>query len=255
MIDSHAHLNDEKFSLDLEEVLARARLAGVKAVINVGYDLESSKRAVELAEEHLDLYAVVGVHPHDAQTCTPAILDHIRQLLEHPKVVAIGETGLDYYYDNSPREIQRAVFRDHLSLAREVKKPVVIHSREAAQDTLQIVQDYPDVSCLLHCYSGSWEMAQEYKKLGHYFSFGGPITFSNAHKLRAVAAKIPLKRVMLETDCPYLTPHPHRGKRNEPAYLVHTAEKLASIHGVDVEDVVSITEDNTRRFFAMNEGG
>ncbi|NLJ74713.1 MAG: TatD family hydrolase [Firmicutes bacterium] len=255
MIDSHAHLNDEKFSLDLEEVLARARLAGVKAVINVGYDLESSKRAVELAEEHLDLYAVVGVHPHDAQTCTPAILDHIRQLLEHPKVVAIGETGLDYYYDNSPREIQRAVFRDHLSLAREVKKPVVIHSREAAQDTLQIVQDYPDVSCLLHCYSGSWEMAQEYKKLGHYFSFGGPITFSNAHKLRAVAAKIPLERVMLETDCPYLTPHPHRGKRNEPAYLVHTAEKLASIHGVDVEDVVSITEDNTRRFFAMNEGG
>lgn len=255
MIDSHAHLNDEKFSLDLEEVLARARLAGVKAVINVGYDLESSKRAVELAEEHLDLYAVVGVHPHDAQTCTPAILDHIRQLLEHPKVVAIGETGLDYYYDNSPREIQRAVFRDQLSLAREVKKPVVIHSREAAQDTLQIVQDYPDVSCLLHCYSGSWEMAQEYKKLGHYFSFGGPITFSNAHKLRAVAAKIPLERVMLETDCPYLTPHPHRGKRNEPAYLVHTAEKLASIHGVDVEDVVSITEDNTRRFFAMNEGG
>lgn len=255
MIDSHAHLNDKKFSLDLEEVLARARLAGVKAVINVGYDLESSKRAVELAEEHLDLYAVVGVHPHDAQTCTPAILDHIRQLLEHPKVVAIGETGLDYYYDNSPREIQRAVFRDHLSLAREVKKPVVIHSREAAQDTLQIVQDYPDVSCLLHCYSGSWEMAQEYKKLGHYFSFGGPITFSNAHKLRAVAAKIPLERVMLETDCPYLTPHPHRGKRNEPAYLVHTAEKLASIHGVDVEDVVSITEDNTRRFFAMNEGG
>ena len=255
MIDSHAHLNDEKFAVDLEDVLDRARSAGIKAIINVGYDLESSKRAVELGDKYPDLYAVVGIHPHDAQTCTPETLDHIQHLLNHSKVVAIGETGLDYYYDNSPREIQRAVFRQHLSLAREVGKPVVIHSREAAQDTLQIVKDYPDVPCLLHCYSGSWEMAQEYEKLGHYFSFGGPITFSNADKLRGVVEKIPLKRVMLETDCPYLTPHPHRGKRNEPAYLIHIAEKLASIHGVSFDDVVSMTEDNTRRFFGLIEGG
>lgn len=251
MIDSHAHLNDPAFAEDLPAVVARAKDAGVRTIINVGYDLASSKKAVELAGLYPELWAVVGVHPHDAKTWTPVVKDEITKLCENQKVLALGEIGLDYYYDHSPREKQQEVFRKQLALARELKRSVVIHSREATQDTLEIIREYPDVACLLHCYSGSWETAQVYAELGHFFSFGGPITFQNANRLREVVRKIPLELVLLETDCPYLTPHPHRGKRNEPAYLTFTAEKLAAIHGREVGEIARITEENTRRFFSL----
>ncbi|HPT82662.1 MAG TPA: TatD family hydrolase [Limnochordia bacterium] len=251
MIDSHAHLNDPRFQSDLPEVVARAQEAGVRHIVNVGYDLASSQLAVELAERFPGLWAVVGLHPHDARLWDDQLRSQLKDLAGHPKVLAIGETGLDYYYDNSPRETQREVFRRQLSLAEELDLPCVIHSREAAQDTLEIMREYPQVRCLLHCYSGSLEMADLYLELGCYFSFGGPITFQNANRLRTVAAGIPLERILLETDCPYLTPHPHRGKRNEPAYLGLIAEKLGEIHGVSVEEVARITAANTRQFFRM----
>lgn len=251
MIDSHAHLNDSAFAQDVAEVVARAQEAGVHSIINVGYDFESAKRAVELAEEYPGLWAVVGIHPHDAKTWTEQIDEWLREMALHQKVLAIGEIGLDYYYDHSPRDEQRQVFRKQMALAHDVNLPVVIHSREAAKDTLEIVQEFPENSCLLHCYSGSLEMAEIYEKLDCYFSFGGPITFQNAHKLRDVVARIPLERILLETDCPYLTPHPHRGKRNEPAHLGLVAEKLAEIHKRSLGEIVKITEENTRRFFRL----
>lgn len=253
MIDSHAHLNDPRFASDVAEVVQRAQANGVKGIINVGYDLESSRQAVQLAEEFPSLYAVIGVHPHDAKTWTDEIEEELRKLSAHRKVVAIGETGLDYHYDNSPRDVQQEVFRKQLALAQELGLPAVIHSREAAQDTLEIIKEFPDVRCVLHCYSGSWEMAQEYLKLGHFFSVGGPITFKNAHKLRGVISQIPLSSMFLETDCPYLTPVPHRGKRNEPAYLGLISEQLAELHGMTAVEVSQITEDNTRRFFRITE--
>ncbi len=251
MIDSHAHLNDPAFTDDLEQVILQASEAGVDEIINVGYDLESSSYGIELAERFDRLWAVVGLHPHDAKTWTSQTEDALRKMVKHPKVLAIGETGLDFHYDNSPRNDQREVFRQQLALAREVDLPAVIHSRDAAQETLEIIKEYSDVPCLLHCYSGSFEMAEEYIKLGCYFSFGGPITFKNANRLRNVVARMPLERVLIETDCPYLTPHPHRGKRNEPAYLLYTAEKLAEISGHTLEEIARITEENTRKFFRL----
>lgn len=253
LIDSHAHLNDPRFAKDLPEVVSRAKQAGVDTIINVGYDLSSSLSAVKLAERYQGLWAVVGVHPHDAKSWTTELRDSLKELAQHEKVLAIGETGLDYHYDNSPRDEQRYVFREQLKLAEELNLPVVIHSREATQDTLEILEEYPNLSCLLHCYSGSLETAKIYEKMGHYVSFGGPITFRNAHKLRKVVAGIPLERIMLETDCPYLTPHPHRGKRNEPAHLVLVAEKLAEIHDCSLEDIVQQTVRNTREFFRIGD--
>lgn len=251
MIDSHAHLNDRAYQNDVADVIARAEAAGVDAIINVGYDLASSRKAVDLAERFPGLWAVVGLHPHDAKDWTEELGDSLRELTKHPKVLALGEAGLDYHYDHSPRDVQRSVFREQLALARELKLPLVIHSREATKDTLDLVGEYPDVPCLLHCYSGSLETARIYGEMGHYFSFGGPITFNNAHKLRDVVAGIPLDRILLETDCPYLTPHPYRGKRNEPARLPLVAEKLAEIHGRSLEDVVRQTVENTRAFFGL----
>ena len=251
MIDSHAHLNDRAYQNDVADVIARAEAAGVDAIINVGYDLASSRKAVDLAERFPGLWAVVGLHPHDAKDWTEELGDSLRELTKHPKVLALGEAGLDYHYDHSPRDVQRSVFREQLALARELKLPLVIHSREATKDTLDLVSEYPDVPCLLHCYSGSLETARIYGEMGHYFSFGGPITFNNAHKLRDVVAGIPLDRILLETDCPYLTPHPYRGKRNEPARLPLVAEKLAEIHGCSLEEVVQQTVENTRTFFGL----
>ena len=224
MIDSHAHLNDPAFEDDLADVISRAEAQGVDAIINVGYDLMSSNVAVELAERFPGLWAVVGLHPHDAKLWTEELCDAIKELTQHPKVLAIGEVGLDYHYDYSPRDVQRHVFREQLALSLELDLPVVIHSREATKDTLDIVGEYPSVPRLLHCYSGSLETARLYEKMGHFFSFGGPITFKNANKLRDVVAGLPLERILLE---------------------------LAKIHGCTLEDVVRQTVENTREFFRL----
>lgn len=251
MIDSHAHLNDERFAGQIPEVLARARAEGVQAVINVGSNLESSELAVQLAEAYDDMYAVVGLHPHEASELTTVLLDRMRELASHPKVVALGETGLDYYYEYSSRAEQQASFREQLNAAKELDLPVVVHSRDAAKDTLDIVREKAATPCVLHCYSGSWEMAKEYLDMGHVLSFAGPITFNNARKLRDTAAKVPVERVLIETDCPYLAPVPHRGKRNEPAYVKHVAAKLAELHDLPVAIVEEITAANTRAFFRI----
>ena len=253
MIDSHAHLNDPAFRGDLAEVLARASDSGVQAMINVGYDLESSRHAVELADQYSHLWAVVGLHPHDAKLWTEELGDALQELVKHPKVLALGEVGLDYHYDNSPRDKQRSAFRAQLNLARQLNLPAVIHSREATRDTLEIVGEYPEVSCLLHCYSGSLETATIYEEMGHFFSFGGPITFQNAHKLRDVVIGIPLERILLETDCPYLTPEPYRGQRNEPAYVCEVVKKIAELKGLSYEKVAELSTRNAEEFFKIND--
>lgn len=251
MIDSHAHLNDPHFDANLTEVAERAKQAGVEGIINVGYDLESSHKAVALAEEYDWMWAVVGVHPHEARLVTPDTMAELERLARHPKVVAIGETGLDYYYDHSPREVQQQVFHQHLELAAKLKLPVVIHSRDAAQDTINIVKEHPDNRCVIHCYSGSLETAKIYLDLGHFISFTGSVTFKNAAKLREVAAAVPLERLMIETDCPYLSPEPMRGKPNEPAWIEYVAAKLAELHSISVDDLKAITAANARLFFNL----
>lgn len=251
MFDSHAHLNDEQFAMDLPDVLRRADEVGMEGIINIGFDLASSQRAVALAEEHAKLYAVVGVHPHDAVTLDADVRRQLETMAAHPKVVALGETGLDYYYDHSPRETQLAVFREHFQLARTLGKPLVIHSRDAAADTMAVIQDNADVACVLHCYSGSLEMAEQYLTLGHVISFAGPITFKNASRVRKVAAGVPLERTLIETDCPYLAPVPYRGKRNEPSYVLKVAEQLAELHNVPLDEVIRQTTANTKTFFGI----
>ncbi len=253
MIDSHAHLNDEQFADDIPEVAARARAAGVMTIINVGSNLESSEKAVQLADTFDEMYAVVGLHPHEASDLTLNLLKRLRELAAHPRVVALGETGLDYYYEYSTRSEQQTAFREQLSLADELSLPVVIHSRDATKDTVDIVREAAATPCVLHCFSGSWETASEYLDMGHVLSFAGPITFNNARRLRETAAKVPLDRVLIETDCPYLAPVPHRGKRNEPAFVKHVAAKLAELHDRPVEIIREITMANTRKFFRIQE--
>jgi len=198
-------------------------------------------------------YATVGFHPHSAKLFNEAGYDELITLAQQPKVVAIGEIGLDYYYDNSPREQQKYAFRRQMALAKELDLPVVIHSRDATKDTIDIIKEFPDVRCLLHCYSGSLETAREYLAMGHYISIAGPVTFKNASRLQEVAKNIPLDRLLIETDCPYLAPVPMRGKQNEPAYVKYVAEKLAELQHVSFEELVKQTMENTIKFFALEQ--
>lgn len=251
MIDSHAHLNDGRFDKIIDEVLQRAKEAGVEGIINIGYDLPSSQRAINLANLHHELFATVGFHPHSAKFFDDVSYQELLKLAGKPKVVAIGEIGLDYYYDNSPRDQQRYAFRGQMALAQDLDLPVVIHSREATKDTMDILKEFPDVRCLLHCYSGSLETAKEYLEMGHYISFAGPVTFKNAVRLQEVAKNIPLDRLMVETDCPYLAPEPMRGKRNEPAWVKYVALKIAELQNVTLEEVIKHTKDNANKFFGL----
>jgi len=255
LTDTHTHLDFPEFDGDRERVIEQALAAGVRAIVNVGTDLDSSRAAVALAGAHPQIYAAVGVHPHDAKTMTVEILEELRTLAKHPKVVAIGEIGLDFYRDLSPREKQRQVFEQQLALASETGKPVIIHDREAHKEVMAILRRWAE-GCqqpvgVLHCFSGDLAMAQEAIKLGFYISIAGPVTFQNARRLRELVRQLPLEKLLVETDCPYLTPHPHRGKRNEPAYVKLVAQEVTHIKGLTLEEVARVTSDNARALFAL----
>lgn len=261
LVDSHTHLDFPEFDADREEVIKRAWGANIRLIVNVGTDVGSSMESISLAEKYHFIYASVGLHPHDAHLLDEKTGQALKELANHRKVVAIGETGLDYYRNLSPKDAQRKAFAFHLELARELGKPLIIHSREAHQETLNFLKDFVrDPGKLLppygvmHCFSGSLEMAKEAINLGFFISVAGPLTFQNARKLPVIVREIPLDWLLIETDCPYLAPHPYRGKRNEPAYVRFIAEAVAEIKGLSVEEVGQKMMENARRIFRL-EGG
>lgn len=254
LFDSHAHLDFADYDDDRDEMIKRARAAGLVNIINVGFDLESSRKALRLAEKYDLIYAAVGVHPHVAGEVPPDYLRQLEQLAAHPKVVALGEMGLDYFRNRSPRPEQHKVFREQLALARKLNLPVIIHDREAHGDMMDILhQDGPfSAGGVIHCYSGSWEMAKECMSLGFYISIAGPVTFNNSNRLKDVAGRMPLNRLLIETDAPFLTPVPHRGKRNEPAFVQFTAAEVAAVKKLDSEELAKICTENGKALFRLN---
>ncbi|WP_153127230.1 TatD family hydrolase [Peribacillus tepidiphilus] len=254
LFDTHAHLNAEQFEEDLKEVIERAKDAGVSNIVVVGFDRPTIKKAMELVEEYDFIYASVGWHPVDAIDMTDEDLAWIEELAAHPKVVALGEMGLDYYWDKSPKDIQKEVFRKQIHLAKKVKLPIIIHNRDATQDILDILKEEgaSEVGGIMHCFSGSPETAKRCVDMNFYISLGGPVTFKNAKKPKEVAAEIPLEKLLIETDCPYLAPHPYRGKRNEPSYVKLVAEQIAEIKNVTYEEVAEITTRNAKKLFGIN---
>ena len=252
IFDTHAHYDSSAFNPDREAVLAALPEAGVALVVDPGCDLPTSRAALALAEQFPHVYAAVGIHPEDCGGYTDADLDALRQLCRHDKAVAIGEIGLDYYWaENPPREFQQQVFRRQLELALELDMPVIIHDREAHGDCLAIVKEYPGLRGVFHCFSGSPEMAAELLKRGWYLGFDGPITYKNAKRAPEVAAMTPLDRILVETDSPYMTPVPFRGKRNDSRYLPYVLEKLAEWKGVTTEEMTDITFANGKRLFGI----
>lgn len=248
--ESHAHYDDKRFREDREELLGELLPAsGVNHVINIGCDVKSSEMSIRLADRYDYIYAAVGVHPHELYDMSSQTIAKLKKLSEHPKVVAIGEIGLDYYYDTHPRELQRFWFRQQLRLAEEVNKPVIIHSREASQETFDIIQSTNVHRGSIHCYSGSAQMAQDYVKMGFHIGVGGVVTFSNAKKLVETVEAIPIESILIETDCPYLAPNPNRGKRNDSTNLKYIVEKIAEIKNMTPEDVAKITESNAKSLF------
>ena len=258
-VDSHAHIDGEEYDADRDEVIARAREAGVCAILNVGTGDPHSgalERAVAVAEKYRGVYAAVGVHPHDARLFDEVAERRMVELVRRSAcVIAWGEIGLDYYYDNSPRETQRATFARQLELAREANLPFIIHSREADDETVEILRAARTGEALrgvMHCFGGSLSMAESVLELGLMISFAGNVTFKKAEPLREVARRVPLDRLLVETDCPFLTPVPFRGRRNEPARVVETARCLAELHGLEAEELGRITTSNFARFFGLD---
>ena len=252
LFDTHAHLNDPAFDPDREELMASFAEAGVGLVMNAGCSLESSRDIVEMAARYPWLYASVGSHPDSADEVNEAVIEEYRKLCKlSDKVKAIGEIGLDYHYEDIPRDIQQKAFRMQMALAAELELPVIVHEREAHNDGLAIVKEFPRVKGVFHCYSGSAEMARQLVELGWYIGFTGVLTFKNARKAVETAASIPLERIVLETDCPFMAPEPFRGKRNHPGYLYRMAEKLAEIRGVSVEEIHRITTENGKRLYRI----
>ena len=253
LFDTHAHLNDEAFDTDREELMASFAEAGVGLVMNAGCSLESSRDIVQMAEKYPWLYASVGSHPDAADEVNGEVLEEYRKLCKlSNKVKAIGEIGLDYHYEDIPRQIQLKAFRMQMELARELDMPVIVHEREAHDDGMAIVKEFPTVKGVFHCYSGSAEMARQLVDLGWYIGFTGVLTFKNARKAVETAASIPLDRILLETDCPYMAPEPFRGKRNHPGYLYRMAEKLAEIRGISLEEVHAATTANGKRLYRID---
>lgn len=253
LIDSHAHLNDPAFSPDLPQVLERARQAGLAAIINVGYDLGSSRLAVDMADECDALYAAVAIHPNDAEDVDDGALQALRDLARHPRVVAIGETGLDFYRNVCPPQVQRAAFERFIGLAQELDKPLIVHCREAQSEVLQVLAANLSAgqTVVMHCFAGGPEFAERCLEMGCHLGLGGTVTYPKSVGLREVAATCPADRLLIETDCPYLPPQGHRGQRNEPAYVRIVAETVAEARGVTVEEIASLTAANARAAFKL----
>lgn len=252
MIDSHAHLDDKQFNYDRDSIIKDLRENYIAYFINPASDMESSKNSLELSDKYEFIFSAVGVHPHEAEDFTDEMLVELKEMARNKKVVAIGEIGLDYYYDNSPRDIQKDVFRRQMELAKELNLPVIIHSRDAYGDTFDILNEFKgEVIGVMHCYSGSIEMAERYMSLGYYISFAGPVTFKNATNVKDTATKVPMDRMLIETDSPYLTPTPNRGKRNEPKYVKYVAETIANLREIPLSDLIESTRENTIKLFNL----
>ncbi len=249
-IDTHVHLTDDRFKDDIEKVIDNAVKNSVKTMINIGADLDTSKKAVYQTKMHDMLYSAVGFHPHGAKNIEEKDYLELIELLSEDKVLAIGEIGLDYHYDFSPRKVQQEVFKKQMEIAKMYKYAVVIHNRESHEDVYNTLKEFEgEVSGIMHCYSGSYDMAKRFIDLDYYISIAGPITFKNARKLPDVVKGVPLDRLLIETDCPYLAPTPYRGKRNEPAYVVEVAKKIAEIRNMSLEEVAEVTTRNAQKAF------
>ena len=252
LFDTHAHMDDRSFDEDRGELLAALPGKGISLLMNPGCSYESSLNAIALAEGYDYIYAAVGSHPDVADEVDEALIEKYRNLCsQHPRVKAIGEIGLDYHYEDIPRDIQKRAFRLQMELARELELPVIVHEREAHEDGLKIVDEFPTVKGVFHCYSGSLEMAKELIKRGWYIGFTGVLTFKNARKAIEVAANIPLDRIVIETDCPYMAPVPFRGKRNDPGLVCHMANKLAELRDLTPEEAARITLENGKRLYRI----
>lgn len=253
LIDTHVHLNIEQFDEDREAVIARAKAAGVEKMVVVGFDHETIKKAIALAETYSFIYAAVGWHPVDAIDFTDNDLRWLEELAGHEKVVALGEMGLDYYWDKSPKDVQKDVFRKQIALAKKVKLPIIIHNREATDDVIQLLQEEQaeEVGGIMHCFAGEVEHVQPCLDMNFYISLGGPVTFKNAKAPKEVAKVVPGDRLLVETDCPFLAPHPHRGKRNEPVYVRLVAEEIASLRETTIEEIERTTTENAERLFGI----
>lgn len=253
LFDTHAHILDEQFDADRQEVIDRIN-EQMGLIVNVGCNIEDCRRTVELAKQQPKIYAAVGLHPNDAYLYTDTLWEELCLLAKEPKVVGIGETGLDYYWDDSTPEQQKELFIKHIDLAKALNKPLVIHDREAHRDTLTILKEQraAEIGGIFHAFSGSPEMAKIVLDMNFYIALGGPVTFKNARKTVEVAAMVPLDRLLIETDCPYMTPVPFRGKRNEPVFVRHTAEKIAEIRGISYEEVLRATWENAKKAYRIN---
>ena len=252
LFDTHAHMDDASFDEDRESLLAALPQQGIGLLMNPGCSLASSRNASRLSQQYDYIYAAVGSHPDAADEVNDGVLEEYRTLCkQNPKIKAIGEIGLDYHYEDIPREIQQQAFRSQMALARELGLPVIVHEREAHEDGMKIVEEFPDVTGVFHCYSGSAEMAKWLVKRGWYIGFTGVLTFKNARKAVETASALPLDRVVLETDCPYMSPEPFRGKRNDPGRLYRMAEKLAEIRGLSVEEIHAVTMENGKRLYRI----
>ncbi len=255
IFESHAHYDDKAFDFDREKVLAQCKEQGIETIVNVSASLQSIKSTLALAEKYDFIYAAVGIHPDEVGELNEETFAWMRKQCEHPKAVAVGEIGLDYYWDKEGHETQKYWFCKQLDMAKELARPVIIHSREAAADTLEVLKEaqMPKGRVVLHCFSYTTEMAQEYLKMGYYIGIGGVVTFKNAKKLKEVVKMVPLERILLETDCPYLAPEPNRGKRNSSLNLPYVVEAIAQLKGIDPEEVIDTTNNNARRFY-LKEG-
>ena len=251
LFDTHAHMNDPAFDEDRNEMILSLKEKGTDFVMNVGCCLDSSKDCIALAEKYPFVYASVGSHPDSADEVNEEVIEAYRQMAQHPKVLSIGEIGVDYYYETIPREVQQKAFRMQMELAREIDMPVIVHERNAHDDGMRIVKEFKGVTGVFHCYSGSAEMARQLVNMGWYIGFTGVLTFKNARKAVETAEQIPLERIVLETDCPFMAPEPFRGKRNDPGYLYRMAERLAEIRGISVEEVQAITTENAKRLYRL----